>query len=134
MSGAVHNTQGRVSLVSRWRRPMLGTLLRSNRFFQIGAALAVAAVAGWGIFAFSALSCSEQIAALTADRDSAVASYQQLQGAVGNLKEVEAKLGAGRQELAALTEQLEETGDRGSQAGSFRTEPSNPPTGRARKP
>ena len=52
MSGAVHDAPGRVSLVSRRRRPMLDPLLRSRRFFQIGLALAVAAVAGWGSFAY----------------------------------------------------------------------------------
>src|SRR3954471_2555086 len=100
MSGAVHDAPGRVSLVSRRRRPMLDPLLRSRRFFQIGLALAVAGVAGWGRFAYSALSSDQQVTALTAERDAAVANFQQLQEASGNLKEVEAKLGAGRQELA----------------------------------
>ena len=113
---------------------MLDPLLRSRRFFQIGLALAVAAVAGWGSFAYSALSSGQQVTALTAERDAAVASYQQLQEAAGNLKEVEAKLGAGQQELAALTEQLDETRDRVSQTASLRTEPSKPPKGKARKP
>jgi septal ring factor EnvC (AmiA/AmiB activator) len=113
---------------------MLDLLLRTRRPFPTRSAFALAAVAGWSGFAYSALSSGQHVAALTVERDAAVANYQQLQEAAGDLKEVEAKLGAGQQELAALTRQLDETRDRASQTGSLRNEPSKPPKGKARKP
>ena len=131
---------------------MLDRLLRSERSFQIGSAWAVAAVAGWCGVAYLALSSSQQVTALTAERDAAVANYQKLQETAGSLKEVEAKLGLARveygrvvqgwadtrgrlgtaqQELAALAKRLDLATERVSQTSSIRTEPSKSPT---RKP
>jgi zinc resistance-associated protein len=131
---------------------MLDLLLRSKRSIQISFALTVAAVAGWSGFAYSSLSSGEQVTALAAERDAAVANYQQLQEAADNLKELEAKLdsarvehsrnvqawtearsrlGATQQELAVLTKRLDQAKDRVSQTGSIRAEPPKPP---ARKP
>src|SRR5215211_6864678 len=111
MSGAVHAAPGRVSLVLRQRRPMLDRLLRSERSVQIGAALAVAAVAGWSSFAYSALTSGQQVTALTVERDAAVANhdavvanYQKLEKTAGNLKEVEAKLGSARTEYSRVVQ------------------------------
>ena len=138
---------------------MLDRLLRSERSVQIGAALAVAAVAGWSSFAYSALTSGQQVTALTVERDAAVANhdavvanYQKLEKTAGNLKEVEAKLGSARteysrvvqgwadtrgrlgaaqQELAALAKRLDQASDRVSQTSSIRAEPSKLPV---RKP
>ena len=141
---------------------MLDPLLLSNRLFQFGAALIVAAVAGWGSFAYLAWSSGQHVTALMAEReaalanhDAAVANYQKLQEAAGTLKEVEAKLGSARmeysrvaqgwaetrgklgaiqQELAVLTNRLDQATERVSQTGSIRTEPSKPQKSKARKP
>ena len=127
-------------------------LLRSERWFQIGSAWAVATVAGWSGLAYLALSSGQQVTALTAERDAAVSNCQKLQDAAGNLKEVEAKLGSARseysrvvqgwadtrgrlgaaqQELAALAKRLDQASDRVSQTSGIRAEPPKPP---ARKP
>jgi Skp family chaperone for outer membrane proteins len=138
--------------VLRQRHPVLDLLIRSERSLQIGAALAFAAVVGWGSFAHLAMSSGQQVTALTAERDAAVANYEKLQEAAGNLKEVEAKLGSARteysrvvqgwadtrgrlgaaqQELAALAKRLDQATERVSQTSSIRAEPSKPS---ARKP
>ena len=131
---------------------MLDRLLRAERSFLVGLALAVAALAGWSSFAVSALSSGQQAKALTTERDAALASYQQLRVAAGKLSDIEAKLGTARieygrvvqgwaeargklgaaqQELAVLTKRLDQARDRVSQTGSIRSEPSKAPT---RKP
>jgi hypothetical protein len=131
---------------------MLDLLFRTRRPFPTRSALALAAVAGWSGFAYSALSSGQHVAALTVERDAAVANYQQLQEAAGNLKEVEAKLGSARiehsqvvqgwadtrgklgaaqKELTVLTKRLDQGKDRVSQTGGIRAEPPTPPT---RKP
>src|SRR5215207_6569449 len=144
-----------MSLVLRQRPSMFDLLLRSERSLQIGAALAVATVVGWDSFAYSALTSGQQVTALTADRDAAVANFRQLQEATGNLKEIEAKLGsahveysqalqdwtetrsklgATHQELALLTKRLKQGRDRGAQAGGIRTEPPKPPARKTERP
>src|SRR3954452_10233467 len=84
------NVQGRASLVLRKRRPMLDLLFRAEKPFLICSALAVAALAGWSSFAYSASSSGQQAKALMAERDAALANYQQLQASAGKLSEVEA--------------------------------------------
>ena len=123
-------------------------LLRSQRSFRPGMALVIATLVGWSGFAYSSWSSDQQVTALTAERDAAVGSYQQLQGAADSLKEVEAKLGSARiehskvvqewtetrgklavlqTELAVLTRRLDQAKDRVSQTGSTRAEPPKPP-------
>lgn len=146
------NAQGRASLVLRKRRPMLDLLFRAEKPFLICSALAVAALAGWSSFAYSASSSGRQAKALMAERDAALANYQQLQASAGKLSEVEAKLGSARleygrvvqswadtrgklgvaqQQLAALTKRLDQARDQVSQTGSTRPAPPKAP---ARKP
>jgi len=131
---------------------MLNLLPRTRKPFPTRLALALAAFAGWSGFAYSAMSSGQQVTALAAERDAAVATYQQIQEAAGNLKEVEAKLGSARvehsqvvqgwadtrgkigaaqQELTVLTKRLDQARDRVSQTSSIRAEPPKPP---ARKP
>jgi tRNA C32,U32 (ribose-2'-O)-methylase TrmJ len=131
---------------------MLHLLPRADRPFRIGPALAIAAIAGWSGFIYSVLSSGQQVKALTAERDAALASHQQLQEAAGKLSDIEAKLGTARveygrvvqgwaeargrlgaaqQELAVLTKRLDQAKDRVSQTGSIRSEPPKAP---ARKP
>src|SRR5436853_3175027 len=116
MSGAVHAAPGRVSLVSRRRRPMLDTLLRSEQSRLIGSGLVVVALTGWGSFAYLAWSSGQHVTVLTAERDAAVANhdavianYHKLEEAAGSLKEVEAKLGSARTEYSRVVQGWAET-------------------------
>lgn len=132
---------------------MLHLLLRAERPFLIGGALAVAALSGWSCFAYSALSWREQVSTLRAEREEAFAKYQRLEQTVGELTQVEAKLAATRveysravqgwaetrsrigmaqQELASLGKRLDQASDRASQTGSIRQP--GPSKESARKP
>jgi len=117
---------------------------RTERSFLIGCALSVAALIGWSSFAYSAWSSrhlANQVSALATERSEALANHQRLQQTAGDLKQVEAKLGAarleysravegwaetraklvtGRQELALLTKRIDQARDRVSQTGSVR--------------
>lgn len=74
-------------------------LLRNrDRSVLIGSALAIAAVAGWGSFAYSSASSRSHIGAVTAERDAAQAKAQQLEAKSGDLAQVEGKLAAARME------------------------------------
>ena len=127
---------------------MLYLLVRTERSLLIGSALALATLAGWGSFAYSALSTSRKIDAITGERDAALAQLQQVQETFGKLSEMETKLGSARieysrvvqgwadthgklgqaqQQLAALTKRLEQARDQVSQTGSIRTEPPKAP-------
>ena len=127
---------------------MLYLLVRTERSLLIGSALALATLAGWGSFAYSALSTSRKIDAITGERDAALAQLQQVQETFGKLSEMETKLGSARieysrvvqgwadtrgkfgqaqQQLAALTKRLEQARDQVSQTGSIRAEPSKAP-------
>lgn len=131
---------------------MLDLILRALGSIRLGPALAAAALTGWSGFAYSALSSSRQADALIAERDAALANYQQLQDAVGKLADVESKLGSARveysqvvqtwadargrlgqtqQQLAAVTKRLEQARDQVTQTGSTRPAAPKPP---ARKP
>lgn len=123
---------------------MLDLLVRAERSFLIGCGLAVAALVGWTSFAYSAWSSralTQQVTALTAERDAVAAKHQQLQQAAGELKDVDAKLrsarleysqaveawaqtkgrlGAAQQELAVLAKRLDQAKDRVAQTGSIR--------------
>ena len=127
---------------------MLYLLVRTERSLLIGSALALATLAGWGSFAYSALSTSRKIDAITGERDAALAQLQQVQETFGKLSEMETKLGSARieysrvvqcwadtrgklgqaqQQLAALTKRLEQARDQVSQTGSIRAEPPKAP-------
>lgn len=131
---------------------MLDLLLRAIGSIRLGPALAVAALAGWSGFGYSALSSSQKTKALIAERNTALASYQQLLDVAGKLADVETKLGSARvqysqvvqswadargklgqtqQQLAALTKRLEQARDQVTQTGSTRPAAPKSP---ARKP
>jgi len=117
----------------------------------VGSALAFAAFAGWGSFAYTAVGYDQQASVLTAERDSALAAKQRLQATVGELSEVEARLGSARleynrvvqswadakgrvvatqQELAQLAKRVDQAKDRVNQTGSIK--PAEPPRRPAR--
>jgi uncharacterized phage infection (PIP) family protein YhgE len=74
-------------------------LLRNrDRSVLIGSTLAIAAVTGWGSFAYSSASSRSHIGAVTAERDAAQAKAQQLEAKSGDLAQVEGKLAAARME------------------------------------
>ena len=120
---------------------MLDLLSRSRTSTLIGSALAFAAVLGWGGFAYSAFSSQWRISAITSERDTALAERDRLQGATGDLAQVEGRLASARveysrvvqgwaeakartavaqQELATLNKRLDQTKDRVAQTGSIR--------------
>src|SRR5688572_24029722 len=126
---------------------MLNLLVHTRSTSRIGLMLAVAALTGWGSFAYSAVSSGQQVKALTEERDAALANYQQLQEAGGKLIEIDGKLGSARieynrvvqgwanardrveaiqQQLAALTKRLDQARDQVSQTGSIRPAPKTP--------
>jgi CHASE3 domain sensor protein len=114
-------------------------------------AVALVALCGWGAFAYSALSVSGKLGAVTAERDTLKASYELLQQASGDLEQVRgrlmsarlehsqtvqgwaearAKVGAAQQELAALAKRVQQARDV-AQTGSIRpAEPPKRPAGR----
>src|SRR4051812_38930728 len=77
---------------------MLGLVRQTDRVILVGSALAFAAFAGWGSFAYTAVGYGQRVSVLTAERDSALAEAQRLQTTVGELSEVEARLGSARLE------------------------------------
>ena len=77
---------------------MLGLVRRTYRVILVGSALAFAALVGWGSFAYTAVGYGQQVSVLTAERDSALAEAQRLRTTVGELSEVEARLGSARLE------------------------------------
>jgi len=119
-------------------------LVRLQRFPLIYFALGLAAVIGWSTFAYSTWSARQlarQVSTLTtqrdvviADRNEVRAKFEQLEGATGDLQQVEAKLNVGNAELtrtlrawaaaeqkiATLNKRLEEAKDGVSQTGSIR--------------
>lgn len=132
---------------------MLPLNARMRRPSLLGPALAFAALIGWSGFAYSALASRQQASALTNERDVAVAAHAKLQGAGGELSQIEgrlafarteydkvaqgmvearAKSGALQQELASLTKRLDQARDRVSQTGSIRQ--AEPPRKPAQKP
>jgi uncharacterized coiled-coil protein SlyX len=131
---------------------MLHLLLRAERPFQIGCALGLAALIGWGGFIYTAFSSRHELSAVRAELNEALANHERLQQTAGDLSHVQAKLSATRleygrtvqawaetrarteaaqQELATLTKRLDQARDRVSQTGSIRSEPPKAP---ARKP
>ena len=119
----------------------LAPLVNAKRSLLICCALGAAAVAGWGSFAYAALSSAQRLSAMTAERDAAFAEHKRLQAAAGQLSELETKIGSARveygrvvqgwaevkarigsaqQELAAVTKRLDEASDRVRQTGSLR--------------
>ena len=130
---------------------MLRLVQRTHRVILVGSALAFAAFAGWGSFAYTAVGYDQQASVLTAERDSALAAKQRLQATVGELSEVEARLGSARleynrvvqswadakgrvvatqQELAQLAKRVDQAKDRVNQTGSIK--PAEPPRRPAR--
>ena len=123
--------------------------LLSNRSVLVASLLAASSVTGWGAFAYSVSSSGNQLRAVIAERDAAAAKHEQLQAAVADLAQVEAKLfatrrqyteavqgwaevrtkmGAAQQELAALTKRVQQGRDQVSQTSSIRpAEPSKRP-------
>src|SRR4051812_17954842 len=119
-------------------------LLRLQRSSLVYFALGLAAIIGWGSFAYSTSSArqlSGQVSTLTTERDEVIADrnevrakHEQLQRATGELKQVEAKLNvanaeltrtlrawaAAEQKVATLNKRLEGTKDGVSQTGSIR--------------
>lgn len=74
-------------------------LLRNGeRSVLIGSALAIAACAGWGSFAYGSVSSSGKISALKAERMAVQAKLMQLEEKSGDLAQVEGKLAAARME------------------------------------
>src|SRR3954447_12448602 len=114
---------------------MLSLLLQRNRSFAVAAILGLS---GWGAFAYSMIS-GGQLGAITAERDTLKASYEQLQQASGDLEQVRgrlvsarveysqtlqgcdarAKVGAVQQELAVLAKRAQQARDV-AQTGSIR--------------
>jgi hypothetical protein len=132
---------------------MLLSNARMRRPSLLGPALAFAAIMGWSSFAYSALGSRQQVSILTSERDTAVVAYAKLQGAGGELAQIESRLavaraeyekvaqgtveararsGAVQQELASLTKRLDQARDRVSQTGSIR--PAELPRKPAQKP
>lgn len=130
--------------------PMLDLFTRINRPVVVGSALAVAAVLGWGSFAYSTFASQGRVNSAIVERDAAVAQHDRLKAAAGDLAQVEARLASGRieyarvvqswadakarseQELATLTKRIDQAKDRVGQTGSIRqAEPAARP---ARKP
>ena len=130
---------------------MLGLVRQTDRVILVGSALAFAALVGWGSFAYTAVGYGQQVSTLTAERDSALAEAQRLQTTVGELSEVEARLGSARleynrvvqswadakgrvvatqQELAQLAKRVDQAKDRVNQTGSIK--PAEPPRRPAR--
>src|SRR5215212_1499847 len=103
---------------------MFPMLVRTERSFLMGSALVLGALVGWSGFAYSVLSASRTVDAITGERDAALAQLRQVQ-------ETRGKLGQAQQQLAALTKRLDQARDQVSQTGSLRAEPSKAP---ARKP
>lgn len=115
--------------------------LKAGRSIQVGAGLAMLALAGWGSFAYMAVASTRQASALRAERDAVVAEHQRLQETAGPLAQAEAKLasarseyartaqgladlrtkvGAAQQELASLGKRVDPASDRVSTTGSIR--------------
>lgn len=124
-----------------------------RRDLRVPAALALAAVTGWGAFAYSAISSRTAVSLATAERDAAVTRHHRLQATVGDLREVEiklgharmqyteavqgwadarAKIGAAQQELAGLTKRVQQARDQVNQTGSIKPSesPKRPARGR----
>jgi uncharacterized protein (DUF3084 family) len=121
---------------------MLRRVRDADRTALVTAALAFAALAGWGSFAFVALGSSKEIAHLRAEREAILVNQQQLLAATGELQQVESRvsstrleyrrvvqawsdargrLGATQQELEGLTKRLAQTKDEVDQTGSIST-------------
>src|SRR4051812_19994539 len=83
---------------------MLHLLVRIERSRLIGSALALATLAGWSGFAYSALSSTRKIDAITGERDAALAQLQHVQETFGKLSEMEAKLGSARVEYSRVVQ------------------------------
>jgi uncharacterized phage infection (PIP) family protein YhgE len=79
---------------------MLHLLRNGDKSVLIGSALAIAALSGWGGFAYTTVSSGTQISAVTAERDAAKAKLQQLEAKAGDLAQVEGKLSAARVEYS----------------------------------
>src|SRR3978361_675577 len=83
---------------------MLEMITRAKNSSLLGAAFALVAILGWGSFAYSALASHQQISTLTAERDAALAEHAKLQGVVGELAQVELKLGSARAESGKVAQ------------------------------
>ena len=139
----------------------MGDLLRSiGRPLLIYLALGLFATGGWGSFAYVTWSARQQVKALTSERERLIVeltksraaqdqlqrSHEQLQRSAGDLRQIEAKLNAARNEhrrvldiidsgkaqlaaakegMAGLLKRIEQRpeGGRGDQTGSIRPEP-----------
>jgi uncharacterized phage infection (PIP) family protein YhgE len=77
---------------------MLHLVRNAERSALIGAGLAIAAIAGWGSFAYSSVSSGTRVAAVSAERDALQTKVQQLEAKSGDLAQVEGKLSAARME------------------------------------
>lgn len=129
---------------------MFRVLIDTKRLILAGGALGLAAVIGWGSFAYVAVTSSHRVAALSAERDAAIGERQQLLDKAGQLAGLEAKANlaraeysramqgladakaktaAAQQELAPVARRVEAPTDRVSQTGSIRQpEPPKRPT------
>ena len=143
----------------------MGDLLRSiGRPLLIYLALGLFAITGWGSFAYVTWSARQQVEALTSERERLIVeltksraaqdqlqrSHEQLQRSAGDLRQVEAKLNAVRNEhrrvldiidsgkaqlaaakqgMAGLLKRIEQRPERGrgDQTGSIRPEPPKRP-------
>jgi hypothetical protein len=79
---------------------MLHLLRNGERSVLIGSALAIAAIGGWGGFAYTTVSSGAQISAVSFERDAFKAKLQQLEAKSGDLTQVEGKLAAARMEYS----------------------------------
>lgn len=115
---------------------------REPKRLLLGAgALVLVSLFGWGSFASLAVTSSQRIASLSAERDSAVAERQRLVEKAGQLADLEAKatlaraeygravqaltdvkarMAAAQHELAGVTRRAETLSDRVNQTGSIR--------------
>lgn len=122
-----------------------------RRLLLAGGAVGLAAVIGWGSFAYVLVTSSHRIRTVSTERDSAVAERQLLIDKAGQLAEMEAKtasvsaeygralqalaevkakMAVAQQELALRARRVDSQTDRVSQTGSIR--PPEPPKRPAR--
>jgi hypothetical protein len=130
--------------IIRQKLALIATICRRDPAITLGAALAVAALAGWSCFAYSASQSrdlGQRIEVLTADLDAATSKHHALRNTAGELARVEGKLSAARmehsravqagaeakattaeaqQELILVSKRLERARDRTLQTGSIR--------------
>jgi seryl-tRNA synthetase len=88
----------------RSMRSGLQNAVPMDRSRFLAGALVIAALAGWGSFAYALLSAQGQVRELRTERDQAKAERDQLKQAVGDLSQVNSKLMSARAEYTKTVE------------------------------